>query len=728
MPPSIFNKFLPKTPENKEYFIALQVCPEKIKAAACEISSGEVSVLAHSTAIYTGGWEEATAAADQAISQVETNFPPNIEVNKVVLGLPTEYTKDGKIEETQLVNIKNLLKKLLLVPLGFVEIPLSMIHFLEKQQGGPQTLILVRIGQQLNASLVRIGKITNNISVPRTDNVALDLEKAIASFTSVEILPSKILLFDGQDLEHIQQTLMSYPWVTRAAFLHFPKIEIAPEDLDIKSIAFAGASEIAQVVEMADEKKEDIEVKEENPNLGFIKNEDILDKQPVVTTVSTPQPQDTIVEETVVPPVPQPESSQKINPFKIKLLMFLSLFSRIGSLKNRIKIRFPLPLGNKITLIAILIVFLILILGAGFVAASWYYPTAQVSLLLKPQVLEQSIDVALNSKIESVNEVNKEVPVLAIEVDEKATKKTNTTAKKTVGEPAKGEVTLYNKTGNSKIFKQGTILISPNNLHFTLDDEITIASASENVGSLTFGKQNAKITASAIGPQGNLGVGQEFHFADYPTTSYSARNEIALSGGTSREVSVVGKDDQGKLLASASDELTQQAKKDLMGKVGKGEKIIDQTLKGTISSQKFDKEVNDEATELALDLSMHFVASGVRDNDLLSILENNLSSSVPSGFEFKRDNVTIGIGELTKKKDGSQSLKVNFSVNLLPRINQDEIRKNLIGKDLTAADSYLRSLGNIAGYEINFSRSLPFGKKILPRISKNISIETNIGK
>ncbi len=728
MPPSILTKFLPNNQEKKDYFLALEICREKIKTAACEIREGEVEVLATAISNFSGSWDEATTAADEAISQVEAKFPPEIEVNKVVLGLPTEYTSEGKIETEKLSNIRTLLGKLSLTPLGFVEIPLAVINFLQRQEGGPQTLILVRAGEQLDVSLVRIGKITNTASAPRTDNIALDLEKAIASFTGVEILPSRILVFDGHDLENVKQSLMNHPWVTRASFLHFPKIETAPEDLDIKSVAFAGASEIAQVEEMVgEEKAETAETKEEIPaqsnDFGFVKDEDILEKQPVQRAENLPS----------VPPPPFSQEERPVGPTtkkfnfpKIGLALPLSKLSNLFvKLKQGIGGR--IPRSNKIALVGVFVVLAILILGGGAMAASWYFPTAKVNLLLKPQTLEQPMELILNSKATSINEANKEIPAFTVEVDEKETKKATTTGKKTVGEPAKGEVSIYNKTTNSKTLKQGTTILSSNNLKFTLDSDVTIASASESVGSLTFGRQNAKVTASAIGPEGNLGVGQDFHFADFPTTSYSARNDVAFSGGTSREVSVVSKADQEKLLSSATTELTESAKKDLQGKLGAGEKIIEQTISGAVATKKFDKDVNDEAGEVSLDLSMHFTALSFHDNDLLSLLEKNIAPSVPSGFEFKRENVTTQIGEFTKKKDGTLNVTVDFSVNLLPNVNTEEIKKNLLGKSLSEADTYLRSLGNIAGYEINFGRRLPFGKN-LPRLKQNISIETDVGK
>lgn len=691
MPPSILTKFLSKTEEKSDYFFTLEICQDKIKTAACELKQGEVNILGVGAADGGGSWEETTIAVDKALSLVEEKFPPGVKVNKVVLGLPTEYTQDGKIEENKLVSIKELLQKLSLVPLGFVEIPLAIVHLLQIQEGGPQTLILLRAGKELTVSLARVGKITNNLTVARTENIASDLERVITSFSDIEVLPSRILIYDdGSNLETTRQALMNYPWLTKASFLHFPKIEIAPADLDIKAIAFAGAGETTRVIEVP------------ATDFGFVKGEDVLEQEPAP------------------PPKPAAPAPQIVLPKFALPRLRIPQFFLLGNLKTL--------LAQKFGLVFLLAALILILVGGGIAAASWYLPRAQVALVLESQTLEQPLEVSLNSKITVVDEANKEIPGLTLEVEEKETKKATTTSKKTVGEPARGELTIYNKTTNNKTFKKGTILLSSNNLKFSLDEEVTVASASESIDNLTFGKQNARLTAANIGPEGNLGVGQEFHFDEFPTSSYTARNEVAFSGGISREISVVGRSDQEKLLATASTELTEQAKKDLNNKLGQGEKLIEKTLSGTITSKKFDKEVDEEATELSLDLAMHFTISLFKEDDLLNLWEKNIVAAIPTGFEFKRSETKIEITDLQKKKDGTWVLKANCSTTLFPKIDTLDIQKNLAGKKLTEVDNYLRNLGNVAGYEIKFSQNLPWTKNMLPKIAANILIETRSRK
>ncbi len=710
METSILSKFLPKTQEKQDYFLTLEICQDKIKTAACAIKNGEVEVLGSGSANFGGSWEEATLVADEALSQVEGKFPPETEVNKVVLGLPTEYTKDGKIEESHLANLKELLKKLSLTPLGFVEIPLAVINFLQKQEGGLQTLILVRVGPQISISLVRVGKITNNLTIPKTESVALDLEKAMATFVGVEVLPSRILLYDGEDLEKTKQELINHPWLARAPFLHFPKIEAAPPDLDIKAVAFAGASEMTQVGEITEVKEEPAEAAGGTADFGFVKDEDILERPP--TAVPTPVTPPVIHQPVMTPPGQEVTSAPRFSLPKLRLPQ-LAQFSRLFSF-----------LRQRAGLTIIMAVVLLIVLGAGVVAAYWNVPTAEVNLLLAAQTQQPSLEVTINPKATGINEATKEIPGLTVELDEKETKKSATTGKKSIGDPAKGQVTIYNKTTNSKTFDKGTIVTAPNNLKFSLTDSVTVASQSGDITNPTSGKADVNVIAVAIGPEGNLGVGQIFTMAGLSTDDFVGKNGTAFSGGTSRQISVVARADQENTAATATAELTEQAKKDVGGKLSEGEKIIDKTLLGQVTGKKFDKSIDDEATELSLDLAMHFTALAYKENDLIALLEKSIAGSAPSGFDFKKDEVKMEITEMTKKKDGTILMKANFQVVFLPRLNIDEIKKNLTGKSLTDADKYLRGLGNVAGYGVKFIRNLPFADKTLPHVSRNIIIAT----
>lgn len=668
-------KFFIKEEKKRNFFLALEITPNIIKAACCEIESEKIGILGTESQEYDGAWENALTAADKIIAKVEENLPAKVNLEKVIFGLPEEFIQEGKIGQEHLSKIKELCQKLLLEPLGFVEIPLAIVNYLKKQEGGtPESLVLLRLGPKPEVSLVRVGKITNNITVLSSGNLAMDLEKALQSFSGVEVLPSKILIFDGKDLENAKQELMNHPWTSRAPFLHFPKIEAAALDLDIKSVAYAGGSEMMNNVEIKIE--EPVEAKE-GENFGFVEDREILEK-----------PQQILVTEEIKPKFPKVKFSLS----KLTLPKF----------------NFSFPNVPKIPKIGLLLaaVLLMILLIIGLVSAYWFWPKAQVNLLLQTKTQQQQIEVNLDSK-------------LKWEVDEGLTQKAAATGKKLVGDRAKGVITIYNGTKNSKAFTKGTIISASNNLKFTLDSDATVASVSGDITTqLVPGKSNVNITASDIGPEGNLGVNQVFKIADYPTDSYVAKNMTAFSGGTSREISVITRDDQDNLLTAVKAQLLEKAKKGLLQKPQNGEKILEETLVSEVTQKKFDKEVGQEATEISLSLALHFSVLGYKEGDLVAGL-------IPQGFEINKNSLKVDLLDLQKNKDGTYKLEANLEISFLPKINNLEIKKNLAGKNLKEVDSYLRGLGNIQGYEVKFQRPFFSVKNVLPHVSQNIVIESS---
>lgn len=679
---SILNKIFIKEEKKRNFFLALEITPNIIKAACCEIESEKIGILGTASSEYDGLWENAIVAADKIIAKVEENLPLKINLGKAILGLPEEFIKEGKIGEEYLPKIKELCQKLLLEPLGFVEIPLAIVNFLKKQEGGtPESLVLLRLGPKLEVVLVRVGKITNNTTILSSGNLATDLEIALQSFTEVEVLPSKILVFDGMNLETAKQELMNHPWTSRAPFLHFPKIEAAPLDLDIKSVAYAGAGEMMNNLEIImEEKTEEPVIKEplteEGENFSSVKDAEILGK-----------PQQVLVTE---------EIKQGFSKIKFNLPNFTLPEFNLPP--------FSFPKIPKMGIILVVVLFVIMV-TAGLASAFWYWPTAKVNLFLRTKTLQQQPEITLDSK-------------LKWEIDETLTKKAVATGKKLVGEKAKGTVTIYNKTTNSKIFKKETVLTGPNNLKFLFDNDVTVASVSGDITQPVSGKSDVTVVASDIGPAGNLGAGQIFQFGDYSSNLYVARNNAAFSGGSSREISVISRDDRDNLLTLVQAQLSEKAKKDLSLKLGNGENFLEETLTSEVTRKKFDKEINQEGTELNLDLTLRFSVLGYQEEDLIS-------GSTPQGYEISKDSLKVEVVDLQKNKDGTYKLKANLEVSFLPKINNPEIKKNLVGKNLKEVDGYLRSLGNIGGYQINFQRTFFLSKNILPYSSENILIETS---
>ena len=137
-------------------------------------------------------------------------------------------------------------------------------------------------------------------------------------------------------------------------------------------------------------------------------------------------------------------------------------------------------------------------------------------------------------------------------------KTASTTGIKTVGDKAKGQVTIY-RAGTSMSLPSGTIIKGPDSLSFSLDEAVTVASGSAG----SPGSTKANVSAASIGASYNLSSGTSFSVGSYSLGDLEAKNESAFSGGSSREVNVVSDDDMEKLEKDLTDELKDKTIKKL---------------------------------------------------------------------------------------------------------------------------------------------------------------------
>lgn len=717
---SFLNKILPKE-KKKEYFLTVGVEENRITATVSLISDKEVTIMGFGQSEFDQISEE-TEAADIAISEAEKKIGEDILVQKVIFGLPLSLLEGNKIKPQHLARLKKITKVLSLTPSGFIEYPQALAYYLETKEESPPTLLLLSIGKnQITFSHIRVGKIEKNILVVKTSSITSDFEKALSDFSSSEILPSRIIIYDevgDVKLEEISEELLKFPWHKHSSFLHTPKVETLEREALTYALVEAAARSLAKEIQL--EEKEEIQTVQEekkepereavpDETFGFVKGQDI--------TAETAKPQEEEKEIPQITTTPKiPDAEEKTEPEEFALPQkesFLTKLPRFNFSTPKFSFTF-----NKAPIIAFLItgILLLVLLVFGF----WYYPKATVNLIVYPASSSSQIDVLFTGSAGSLKSGKNTILATSIQQEVSGDKTAATSGKTQIGEKAKGAVTLYNKTLNGKNFPKGTIL-SANNLKFTLDNDVTIASASDTGEGLAFGKITANITASQIGPDSNLTGGTNFTFKDFDQSSYYGKNNDKLTGGTSRDITSVSKDDQDKLLSDLTDELAARAKQQMMQKLGTGEKLLDVSLDNTVTSKKFSKNVGDEAKELSLSLTLKVSSLIYKERDLTDLTQAN-TTSVPAGFTQALDKTRIHVGEAKVNKNGDVVGRATITYFFFPNIETDKIKSQITGKSFGEVDKYLSTVQHIGGVEIISAAKLPFLTNTLPLRRENINI------
>lgn len=734
--------FLPfgKRVEELEYFFALNVSAEKLTVALWTIEGKQLKIIETASEDYSS-LDDLETVTDKLLDSVLGIR--QIDVGKILFGVPGTWLLDENLKDDYLKKLRELVKELELTPMAYVESANALVHLLEKQEGIPPTAVLVGFeDKHITVTVVRAGKLDGVKIISRGENSGIEIEKALLSFTTVETLPSKILIygFEKEELEKLRSQLLTFPWMQKLSFLHFPKIDILQDDLEIKSVCLAGATEIKGDVYFADTKiahdvrktpimnteepeeevtleskeseaheegHEESEVKEEETseegNLGF-----------VIGDVASHELSDE--DENLV--VPEDRKLVETEDFEQDLALPPSDIE----VKKKVKIKF---LFLTLNLTNILILFAILAIGLSVLGAYLFFVKAQVKIFVEPRVLEKDSQVIADPSQKEVNEDKKIIPASIVETEISGTAKENASGQKEIGDPAKGTIVIYNKTNESKSVSKGTTVSSSNSLKFTLDNSVNIASQSATDSGITFGKANTTVTAQAVGADGNLPSGLELTISNISTSQISAKAEGNFSGGTSKKVTIVSSDDQNKLLAFLSSDLRKKAQQALQEKQP-DKKILEEALSEQITKKSFNKNVGDQATEVSLNLTAKYKGTTFDDKDLRLFVSKLVTTDVPEGFELKLEDTETQADVSKLEKDGKLIFLARFKAKLFPKIDTQNLKNQIKGKSVGETEKIIKEMDNILGSEVKISPSLPSFLQRLPILTRNINIEVGL--
>ena len=669
--------------------LALEISPGVTKSAVWTVINSQTQVVAVSS---PANWQpqkidSLITAIDATISEASSRVDENgkIAINKVILGLSTSWIKDEKIDPEKMAWIRQICEKLKLTPVGFVVTFEAVIRFVQHKEGVPLTAITLGFwANDLEISLVRLGKIESSVTVSRSQNLTDDVVEGLSRFPSVDMLPSRMLLYDsGIDLEEVKQLLLSYPWLSptrKFGFLHFPKVEILPADFTIRAIALSGGTEVAVSLGMLDKPESPMnEVHRTETfvaaDFGFT-SEDVHNK-PAVT------------EAEVVPVEVQVEKP------KFTLPKFSLPHPNIHFSFPQISFNFKWG----INLLILLFVFI------GLFILVWTVPKAKVSLEFQAKLIEHSFVTELITQ--------------SVEASATETLSASTTGTKIVGDKATGSVSMSNALDIPKNFPAGTTIFSPSGLKFILDSDVLVASASGSAGNLVVGKSTAKVTASQVGTELNLSSGTIFRIGTFAVTQISAQNDQAFSGGSSREVKAVAKADVESLRNQILDKAKTNAKQQLMDKTTSQKLILDSITTQTIS-EDLNHKIGDSADNVSLKLTVQSKGVVVDNIDLTKIITTEITPLIPSGFLSQ--SIEISNLSIKKSKGSVSQISVSAVAKVAPRIDSLDVIKEISGKSLDSARKYLQSLPSIVKIDIKISPSLPIITSRLPYRRERIEI------
>ncbi len=737
-----FKSFL-STKEDKsiEYYWALVIEPEWVQAGIWEIVENKAKIIAVSPSAAWASEEELTSACDTVLSAAVSSFPEDAkEPSKTVFGVSSTWVSEGQIKGEYLKTLKKVCADLSLTPVGFVVLPEVMAHLIKSEEGSPLSGVVLGVGSQnIELSIFKLGNLIGTANIARSVSVVDDVAEGLTRFADGDNLPSRFLLYDGKEgeLEETKQALLKASWsdYKKIKFLHTPKIEVITPKRKVHAVSLAGASEIADVSSLETKgkgKKEEKVSSKTDPaitaessarpeDVGFMVGQDIsvqkhgtlADAVKKTTQVEEQkeQIQGELTENMQDKKKPQQSKGFKSN-FVLDILrkMKLSVVSLLAK-KPKIKMsgKRTLALGGGLFLLLIII---------GFISW-WFLPKATVTIYVSPKKLDEEMTIFVDPGASGSNLAKGILPGDTIETTVSGERTTSTSGTKTIGEKAKGSVTIQNGTAQAIKLPAGTFLYSAADLKFELAAEASVSAA---LSPSSPGTDTVEVVAVGIGAEYNLAKDESFSVGNYPKAEVDAVTMSDLSGGSSRQISAVSEEDMDELEDDLIEELLEEAKDELIGKTSEDQYFIEGSMEMTVSTKSFSNKVGDEADNLKLSLTLEVTSLVVETLALSDFAKEVLKDKIPSGYVLREDQVDMRF-ELEEEEDEVYELFVYMEVNLLPEVKPDEIIKEIVGKNSSHAKDYLTSIAGFTRAEINLKPPLPGWLSTLPHVAKNIEVE-----
>lgn len=625
---------------------------------------------------YSNGWENLTEDVDQVLLKLEQRTKSHLRETIFFVYSHFVDEKTKEIKKAYLHSVKDLVKKLDLKALGYIECYEAIVHFLEKKEELPLTAILIELDfSNLSVFVYKRGTLTYSKVIAHTDNLIDDLLSIFAEIKGKFLLPSRIILYNSKGLDDESTKIVTYRW-SEELFIQLPRVEISKEHEIVQGLLGVFGEQISQ-------KKMGVEFTEDKAQqeiLGFVIGADIGEKE-----VSH--------QELVSPALSTIEKQAK---------RFEGII--IDTVRS-----FPHFFAKKLT-----IVLGIVFIFVGLFLNEYFFHKATLTIFLPSQNIKK--DITLTNSDLKIETTSKTVQL----TDSKAT-----TGKKEIGEKARGSVTIHNFDDREKTFSKGTILETTGS-KFSLDQDVKVASASVVTisGGLVKqpGKTKINVTAEGIGPQGNIASGKQLKIADLTTTLYFAMSDSAFSGGTKKELKTVAKKDSEDLKNKIMGKAKQQKLDQIDNKKDSATKILKDLTEISFVETKFDKELGEEADRLSLEAKVSAKLFFYKEKDLIHTLSELMKKDLQEGVSLEKDTITYAIKKV-EEKDKKISANIEVQGKSIKDVSVKEVVKQVKGKNKNSLGRLLKEKFKAEGLELDIEPKLPFLQNRMPFFEKNISLK-----
>ena len=367
----------------------------------------------------------------------------------------------------------------------------------------------------------------------------------------------------------------------------------------------------------------------------------------------------------------------------------------------------------------------LVLIGGGIVLfvlfmvwAIWFAPHATVVITAKTttSTVDKSVTLKQDGKVDAANNTIKS---LRQEQKKELSVDFTPTGKKKVGEIASGTMHLVRTSVSSLtlIIPAGTSF-SSGDYTFVSTEPASLSGTSIGPGGVIQSVATVKVQATQVGSEYNLSS----RSYSSNVSGFSAAG-TAMSGGSSREVTVVSADDVAKAkvkLDAQKDTSLQSAVKALFPS---SSIVINESYQEARSNPTPSVAVDHEASgTVQLKTTVTASMQGIDRSDMKQFLEDTLKKEIGSKKNQKIYNDGSNEVKFAQYSERNNAVQVRLTANakIGPEIDEHKVKEQVKGRNYGDVQSSLESIEGVQDVDTKFS---PFWVRTVPNNDKHISIE-----
>ncbi len=366
----------------------------------------------------------------------------------------------------------------------------------------------------------------------------------------------------------------------------------------------------------------------------------------------------------------------------------------------------------------------LVLLIVGWVFAIMILPKSTVLVKTDTTEVAASVIVTTGPSITALDEANKSVPGLLKEHKKTDTQKAPATGKKDVGTKASGNVTLsLTDCSKEQVTVPAGTTVSSGTYNFTTQVDVTMQSVKigpncKNSDFKDISTAKVKVVAVNAGDSYNLSS-RNYSVAGFSNVSGAGS---AMSGGTSKIITVVSQQDIDTLKQKVVDSLSATANQEVTAQLkDAGYFPITDTFAPKDPLAVPSPGVDTEAGEVTVTVTASFTMLGAKLDDMVKVLEANIRGQIDTSKQNILDN---GLGAASIRIEERQPSGITrFTLQTTAKAgveqNEQDIKAAIAGKKKGEVKSILGSRPGVRDVTVTTS---PFWVSKVPGKQSKITI------